>query len=145
MKIDFRKELKHLYNPPRTRVEIVDVPQMNFLMIDGSGDPNTAQEYTDSVEALYAVSYTLKFMVKKAKGVDYGVLPLEGLWWTGDDDTFSLENKDLWNWTSLMMQPEHVSKASAHKALEHVEKKKNPPALAKARFEPFREGLCAQT
>jgi len=143
-KIDFKKELKHLYNPSTKKVEIVDVPMMNFLLIDGSGDPNTAQEYKDAVEALFAVSYALKFMVKKGKGVDYGVLPLEGLWWTDDMTQFSMENKDIWKWTSMIMQPEYVTEDLVSKALEQVEKKKNPPALSKIRFESFHEELSAQ-
>ncbi|UCF58539.1 MAG: GyrI-like domain-containing protein [Candidatus Bathyarchaeota archaeon] len=143
-KIDFKKELKHLYNPSAKKVEIVDIPMLNFLMIDGSGDPNTAQEYKDAVEGLFAVSYALKFMVKKEKGVDYGVLPLEGLWWTDNMTQFSLENKDAWKWTSMIMQPEYVTEALVNKALEQVEKKKNPPALPKIRFKSFQEGLSAQ-
>ena len=67
MKIDFKKELKHLYNPSVKEVVVVDVPQMNFLMIDGAGNPNTSQEYKEAVEALYAVSYALKFMIKKGE------------------------------------------------------------------------------
>ncbi len=143
-KIDFKKELKHLYNPSTKKIEIVDVPIMNFLMVNGSGDPNTAQEYKDAVEALFAVSYALKFMVKREKGVDYGVLPLEGLWWTDDMTQFSTENKDIWKWTSMIMQPEYVTEDLVSKALEQVEKKKNPPALSKIRFESFHEGLSAQ-
>ena len=144
-KIDFKKELKHFYNPSAKKVEIVDVPMMNFLMIDGSGDPNTAQEYKAAVEALFAVSYALKFMVKKEKGVDYGVLPLEGLWWTDDMTQFSMENKDVWKWTSMIMQPKYVTEDLVSKALEQVEKKKNPPALPKIRFESLHEGLSAQS
>ena len=143
-KIDFKKELRHLYNPSAKKVEIVDVPMMKFLMIDGSGDPNTAQEYKDAVEALFAVSYALKFMVKKEKRVDYGVLPLEGLWWTDDMAQFSMENKDAWKWTSMIMQPEYVTEDFVSKALEQVKKKKNPPALPKIRFKRFHEGLSAQ-
>jgi hypothetical protein len=142
-KIDFKKELRHLYNPSAKKVEIVDVPLMNFLLIDGSGDPNAAQEYKDAVEALFAASYALKFMVK-GKGVDYGVLPLEGLWWTDDMTQFSMENKNIWTWTSMIMQPEYVTEDLVSKALEQVEKKKNPPALSKIRFESFHEGLSAQ-
>lgn len=98
---------------------------MQFLMIDGSGDPNKAQEYKDSVEALYSVSYALKFSVKKEKGVDYGVLPLEGLWWTGNMTQFNMENKDIWKWTSMIMQPEYVTEELVNQTLEHEKKKKN--------------------
>jgi len=143
-KINFKKELKYLYNPSAKKVETVDVPMMSFLMIDGSGDPNTAKEYKDAIEALFAVSYALKFMVKRKKGIDYGVLPLEGLWWTDDMIQFSMENKDVWNWTAMIMQPEYVTEGLVNKALEQVEKKKNPPALPKIKFESFHEGLSAQ-
>lgn len=143
-KIDLKKELKHLYNPSAKKVAIVDVPKMNFLMINGAGDPNTAKEYKDAVEALFAVSYALKFMTKKRKGIDYGVMPLEGLWWTDDMARFSIEDKDIWKWTSMIMQPEYVTEDLVSKALEQVEKKKNPPALSKIRFEGFHEGMSAQ-
>jgi len=143
-KVDFKKELKSLYKASSKNAVIVDVPKMNFLIIDGKGDPNTAKEYKDAVEALYAVSYALKFMVKKEKTVDYVVLPLEGLWWVGDMTQFSMENKDEWKWTSMIMQPEYVTEDMISRALEQVKKKKNPPALSKMRFESFHEGLSAQ-
>jgi len=143
-KIDLKKELKQLYNPPEKEAVIVDVPKMNFLMVDGQGDPNTAQEYKDAIEALYAVSYTLKFMIKKGKEVDYVVMPLEGLWWTEDMTEFTMENKDAWKWTSMIMQPPYVTQELVQKALKQVEQKRNLPALSKMRFESFHEGLVVQ-
>ncbi len=144
-KVDFKKELKHLYNPSPKEPVIVDVPKMNFLMIDGVGDPNTAQEYQDAVEALYSVSYTLKFMVKKGEAaVDYTVMPLEGLWWIDDMTQFSMENKAIWKWTAMIMQPEYVTEVLVDVALREVERKKNPPAVSKIRFESLHEGLSAQ-
>ena len=83
-KLDFKKELAELYNPKNRDWELVDVPAMNFLMIDGKGDPNTAKEYSDAVEALYSVAYAIKFMGKKELAKDYGVAPLEGLWDASD-------------------------------------------------------------
>jgi hypothetical protein len=144
-KIDFKKELKHFYNPSAKEVVIVDVPSMNFLMIDGVGDPNTSQDYKGAAEALFALSYSLKFMIKKGKtAIDYSVMPLEGLWWTDDMVKFNMENKDIWKWTAMIMQPEYVTKDLFGKALEQVAKKKNPAALSKVRFESFHEGLSAQ-
>ena len=102
-KIDYKKELKHLYKHSAKKVEIVDVPQMNFLMIDGEGDPNTSQSFQDAIGLLYPISYAIKFMSKKGEiGIDYGVLPLEGLWWTDDMSSFSTENKENWNWTLMI-------------------------------------------
>ncbi len=144
-KIDFKKELKHLYKPSAKEVVLVDVPPMNFLMIDGRGDPNTAQEYKDAIEALYAVSYALKFMIKRGEaGIDYTVMPLEGLWWTDDMSQFSADNKDIWKWTAMIMQPEYVTGHLVDAALQEVERKKNPPALSKIRFETLHEGLAVQ-
>ena len=145
-KIDYKKELKHLYKPSPKTVEIVDVPEMNFLMIDGQGDPNTSKEYSDAIEALYAVSYALKFLIKKGElQVDYGVMPLEGLWWVDDMSQFSIDDKSNWKWTAMIMQPEHVTQDLFAAAFEQVEKKKNPVALSKIRFQSFSEGKTAQT
>ncbi|MFW2368155.1 MAG: GyrI-like domain-containing protein [Desulforhopalus sp.] len=144
-KIDYKKELKHLYRPTAKKVEIVDVPLMNFLMVDGEGDPNSSQSFSDAIEALYPVSYTLKFMVKKGEtGVDYGVLPLEALWWSDDMSAFTTGNKDAWKWTLMIMQPEFITKKMINAAMVDVEKKKNPVSLPMVRFEPFKEGKVAQ-
>ncbi len=143
-KVDFKKELNHLYGASVKEPAIVDVPRMNFLMVDGMGNPN-AQEYQEAIEVLYAVSYTLKFMVKKGElAVDYGVLPLEGLWWVDDMSQFSEENKEAWKWTSMIMQPEYVTEELFNKAVEEVRKKKNPLALPRLRFEGFHEGITVQ-
>jgi len=84
-KIDYKKELKHLYKPSPKFVEMIEAPETNILMIDGQGDPKTSKKYSEAIETLYSVSYALKFMVKKSGlGIDYGVMPLEGLWWVDD-------------------------------------------------------------
>jgi hypothetical protein len=145
MKIDLRKELKHLYNASSKQIAVVDVPDMNFLMIDGQGDPNTSVAYRDAVESLFAVSYTLKFMVKKGEqAVDYAVMPLEGLWWVDDMTGFSMNDKQAWKWTSMIMQPEYVTEELLQEALGQVRKKKDLPALSGMRFESFHEGQAAQ-
>jgi hypothetical protein len=144
-KIDFKKQMKDLYQPSAKEVVFVDVPEMNFLMVDGKGDPNTSQEYAQAIEALYAVSYTLKFMVKKGSmAIDYGVMPLEGLWWAEDMSAFTAGDKSDWMWTMMIMQPEFISSEMAERAIQSVEKKKNPVALSKLRFEAYAEGNAAQ-
>jgi hypothetical protein len=141
VKIDYKKELKSLYNPPLKPV-IVDVPEMSFLMIDGSGYPGTSKEYLDAMQTLYPASYTIKFIIKK-QGTDYGVMPLEGLWWADDMEHF-LDDKDKWKWTAMIMQPPCVDEATVAEALEQLGKKKSPPAIDKVRFERFAEGRAAQ-
>ena len=144
-KVDFKKELKHFYQPSAKTFQVVDVPPMNFLMIDGHGDPNTAQEYQDALEALYGVAYKLKFMSKKGEGVDYIVPPLEGLWWAGDMETFTTQpDKSAWDWTMMIMQPEWITPAMVDQAVKQVEKAKGLPALSKVRLEAYHEGLAVQ-
>ena len=144
-KIDYKKELKHLYRPSAKKVEAVDVPRMNFLMIDGKGDPSTSQEFKDAIGVLYPLSYTLKFMIKKGEiGVDYGVLPLEGLWWADDMSSFVDDRREHWQWTLMIMQPELVTEQMVQEANAQVLKKKNPVSLPLVRFESFEEGKVAQ-
>lgn len=144
-KIDYKKTLKHLYQPSSKEVQIVDVPPMNFIMIDGEGDPNTAKDYQDALESLFAVSYAIKFMIKRGSTqIDYGVLPLEGLWWSDNMSDFTSGNKDKWKWTSMIMQPEYVTVEIFKEAIEQVRKKKNPVAIQKLRFEKYDEGKAAQ-
>lgn len=144
-KIDYKKELKQLYNASAKQPEMIAVPKMNFLMIDGEGDPNTSQTFQDAIEVLYPLSYALKFMIKKGEtGVDYGVLPLESLWWSDNMSLFSVEKKSDWKWTLMIMQPEFVTKKMVQEAIKQVKAKKNPPSLPLVRFESFEEGEAAQ-
>ncbi|MGF1471399.1 MAG: GyrI-like domain-containing protein [Rubrobacteraceae bacterium] len=152
-KVDLKKELTHLYRASGKEVVEVEVPEMSFLMVDGAGDPNVSRSFKEAVEALYAVSYTLKFAVKEEAGIDYGVMPLEGLWWMdggepsdGGQPSFDdiQQSKDAWKWTMMILQPEWVTGERVERALATVEMKKELPALPRLRFEAFREGLAAQ-
>jgi hypothetical protein len=144
-KIDYKKKLKHLYNPSSKTVEVVNVPEMNFLMIDGDGGPGSSA-FKNAIEALYPAAYSLKFMVKKGDlEIDYGVMPLEGLWWSDDMSSFLSGNKEKWKWTLMIMQPDIISKKMVNEALEEVKRKKDPISLSLIRFEPFNEGKSAQT
>ena len=144
-KVDFKRELKHLYGPTAKEFVVVDVPPLNYLMVDGHGDPNTAQEYQEALEALYAVAYKVKFMSKKELGRDYVVPPLEGLWWAEDMEAFtSQRDKSAWDWTMMIMQPEWISPDIFEEARQQVTVQKNPPALAKLRLETYHEGLSVQ-
>jgi hypothetical protein len=144
-KIDFKKEWKHLYNPPKTEFSVLDVPKMQFLMVDGHGDPNTAQEYQDAIEALYAVAYKMKFISKKTLEKDYVVPPLEGLWWAEDMATFSTaRDKSQWDWTMMIMTPDWVTAEIFDNSVEQVREAKNLLSLDKVRLEHYHEGLSVQ-
>ncbi len=144
-KVDHKKTLKHLYGPSTRSPALVEVPAMNFLMVDGRGDPNTSQEYAAAIEALYAMSYTLKFSARQGESrKDYTVMPLEGLWWAEDMDAFLKGHRQEWLWTAMIMQPDFIGQDLVEDTREVVRRKKNPAALDKLRFESYEEGVCAQ-
>jgi hypothetical protein len=143
-KIDFKKEWKHLYQPSKVEFQVVEVPELQFLMVDGHGDPNSAPEYTEAIEALYAVAYKMKFSSKK-KEKDYVVPPLEGLWWADDMGDFTTNrDKSKWDWTMMIMTPDWITAAVYLQAREDVTKKKDLPALGKLRLENYHEGKSVQ-
>jgi hypothetical protein len=144
-KIDLKKDLINLYKASAKEVVQLEVPALRFLMVDGMGDPNTSQEYKEAVEALFSVSYTAKFMVKKEpREIDYAVMPLEGLWWADDMSAFVANDKSRWKWTMMIMQPDFVADKVIEAAMAEVRRKKQLPGLTRLRLEKFAEGLCAQ-
>ncbi|OGO16764.1 MAG: hypothetical protein A2Z14_05585 [Chloroflexi bacterium RBG_16_48_8] len=157
-KIDFKKEFKELYQPSAKEFQVVEVPSMQYLMLDGRGDPNTAQEYQDAIEALYAAAYKLKFMSKKTLGTDYVVPPPEGLWGSPEMvfslagitdekewlERFKASDRVSWQWTMMIMQPDWITQEMFLETCEQVRQGKNPAALDKIRLESYHEGLSAQ-
>lgn len=142
--IDRKKTWKHLYAPSAAAAAIVEVPTLRFLMIDGRGDPNTAPDYPVAVKALFTLAYTLKFALKRELGLDYAVMPLEGLWWADDIRQFRLDERESWRWTMLIAQPEEVTAERMDTACETVRKKVDVAALNRIRLEDYHEGLSAQ-
>jgi len=144
-KIDFKKTQKELYQPSSKEVVMIKVPEMQFLMIDGMGSPGDSQEYQNALAALYPVAFKTKFL-SKAKGKDYVVPPLEGLWWADDMNDFRSGNRDKWKWTMMIRQPDWITEKFIEEAIEIT--KKNKPEISelldKLRFERYNEGQCAQ-
>ena len=116
---------------------------MKFLMIDGTGDPNTSSEYRDAISALYSLAYALKSGLKKS-GVEFKVSPLEGLWWADDMAEFSAERKGAWHWTMMIAQPNEVTPEVLEKVVQDLRQKKSLPALQRIRLITFAEGAAAQ-
>lgn len=143
-KVDFKRTVPS-YTAKRDEPELVEVPDLRYLAIDGSGDPNT-DAYADAVSALYPVAYRLKFTSKGELGRDYVVPPLEGLWWAEDHASFTSErDKAKWRWTLLLLLPDWVGDELLAGALDRVEAGGDPPArLREVRVEALSEGLCAQ-
>lgn len=143
-KTDFKKTLKAFYNPKPKQYEIIKIPKMNFLMIDGKGVPGTSQAYIDSLAALYPLAYRLKFMAKAIEK-DYVVPSLQALWWADDMNDFISGNKHNWQWTLMLMQPEWITPEMIAQARVDVAAKKDAPKLLKnVRVEAYDEGLVAQ-
>ncbi len=144
-RVDFKREMKKIYFPAPRNPEFVKVPGMNFLMIDGKGDPTKSDAYQAAADSLYAVSYALKFSIKYSpQRIDYTLLPMETLWWAEDMTAFSEERRDEWLWTAMIRQPELIKREMVTEMMVDVREKKNPPALDKMRFQSFKEGQCAQ-
>ena len=143
-KVDFKRELRELYSASRNPT-FVEVPELQFARVDGHGDPNEAPEYAEAVQALFSVSYTARFALKRAPdGLDYGVMPLEGLWWAQDMSAFTTSDKSSWDWTMMIMQSEQVTGEVFDDACAAASKKKSLPAIERLRLEPFSEGRSAQ-
>lgn len=144
-KIDFKKTLDS-YKSKHHQIQIIDMPKMQYLMIDGHGDPNSSEDFKNAIEALYPVAYKLKFASKIELDKDYVVMPLEGLWWAEDMSSFTTDrDKSKWDFTLMIMQPDWITKEMFEQAVQKV-KEKNPPAkLNQIRFEMLDEGKCVQT
>jgi hypothetical protein len=137
---DKTKELYQMKKEPRT----IDVPELQFIMVDGVGDPNGPM-FQKAIEAIYGLSYTIKFDLKKAGvGPEYSVYPLEGLWWLSTGPKFDIGKKEDWVWTLMVAQPDHITEGQFITAKENVRKKKPDVPVDGCRWERFKEGLCAQ-
>jgi hypothetical protein len=144
-KYDVKRARRELYAPPR-EFALVDVPPMRYLAVDGHGDPNTAPEYAEAVEALFSVAYGVKFRSKRELGRDLVVAPLEGLWRADDPSTFVTREKSAWSWTMLIAQPDWVDDELVAAALEsaRAKAKGERPGLARLRFVEVHEGTSVQ-
>lgn len=149
--LDLKKQFKYLYQPSAKKIETVQVPNLQFAMIDGSiekgSEPGKSPSFAEATMALYGLAYTLKFMLKKRKtnAVDYPVMALEGLWWV-EDGMFDITIKDNWFYTLMIMQPEVITQTLFEEAREQVRRKKgDSEMLSKARLAHIEEGLCVQT
>ncbi len=148
-KLDLRKKYKNLYLPSAKAVEVVEVPAFQFVMVDGKIEPGcspgNSPAFQEAIQALYGISYTLKFMSKQRKEdpIDYTVMALEALWWV-EDGNFDIIRPDNWCWRAMILQPEIITREMYQEAYEKLSKKKPSPGLEKLRFEVFEEGLCLQ-
>ncbi|SKC49616.1 GyrI-like domain-containing protein [Krasilnikoviella flava] len=141
--IDLKREPRLHYRATTTPA-LVAVPSRPFLMVDGTGDPNTVPAYREAVETLYPLAYALRAAVKQATGDAYTVMPLEGLWWSDDLRTFSVEAKDEWRWTMMISLPDAVEQVDSPAVVASVAREKELPAGELVRLERFGDGEAAQ-
>lgn len=143
-KIDFKRDLD-CYKAKRDTPQIVQVPDLQYLMLDGHGDPNTPA-FAEATATLYPVAYKLKFASKMNLDRDYVVMPLEGLWWADDMESFTTaRDKKRWDWTLMIMSPDWITEDMFTEAVEQVGAKDRPTRLDDLRLETLAEGLCVQT
>lgn len=143
-KVDFKKKWKQYYNPSATQPEIVEVPEFQFLMIDGMDARPESRAFQNAIQALFSVSYKTKFTIKRARNTDYIVMPLEGLWWADDMQDFIKYNKAGWKWTLMILQPDFVTQNDIQQAIDDARKKEANESLNYLRLERFKEGFAAQ-
>ncbi len=145
MKTDFKKSLDS-YKAKHHAFRQLAIPSMQYLMIDGHGDPNTSQEFVDAIQALYPIAYKIKFASKLELGKDFAVMPLEGLWWADDMTTFTTaRDKSQWDFTLMIMQPDWITEDMFEVAIAKVKEKDQTPLIDKVRFETLNEGFVVQT
>jgi hypothetical protein len=145
-KLDFKKEYKSLFSPSAKEPEIIEVPAFKYIMIDGQGDPNTSEKFSDKIQVLYGLSYTIKFMLKldEKDPFDFTVPPLSGLWCADDMTAYSEGRKHEWKWTLMILMPDRVTLEVFEEGKRKLRKKKNPNFLDQTRLEIYEEGLSAQ-
>jgi hypothetical protein len=133
------------YRARRGEVRLVEVPPQRYLVVDGHGDPDTAPAYTEALEALYPLAYTLKF-ASRGRGRDYVVPPLEGLWWADDMTAFTTaREKSAWDWTLMLATPDWTTTDDVAAARDAVSVKRPGAHLDRVRVDALDEGLCVQT
>ena len=145
MNLDLKKVLKDLYDTKKTEPYFITVPKLKIISCSGYGNPNNSAFFQKTMSTLYSIAYTIKFMLKKTDTSHYTVMPLEGLWWTDEISTFSLEKKEEWKWKVFIVQPEFITREIFDCGIkELLKKKKEDVDTSLLSFDSFEEGLCAQ-
>lgn len=147
MPFDFKKEYRDLYHP-KTKPSIIEVPAIQFLAVEGEGDPNEeGGAYQHALELLYGLAYTLKMSYKTDHVIEgfvqYVVPPLEGFWWQPDINGVDYANKAEFHWLSVIRVPAFVSEADFAWAVDAATAKKKLD-FSPVRFIEIDEGLCVQ-
>lgn len=141
---EFKKQFPELYAPKQRDFHVVEVPELTYIQVDGHGDPNTSQDYIDAVTSLYAMSYGIRAWCKKELGRVHTVGPLEGLWSAMDPRVFTTRDKNQWDWTMMIVQPQWITADIFAETLAETARKKDLPAQNTLRFASVAEGTSVQ-
>lgn len=145
-KRDLKKEHRNMFSPKKGVFSIIEIPQLKYITIEGEGNPNIAESFSKSTEALYTIAYGIKFAMKES-GDDFTVMPLEGLWYCDNMSKFSEDNKDEWKWKLMILQSELVEQEIFENArIKGITKKTElKEYLEEVKLEKYTEGLSVQT
>jgi hypothetical protein len=141
-KLNFKKEFKQFYYPSANSVSVIEVPVLNYIMVNGQGTPDGV-EAQQAIEMLFPVAYAIKFIARD-RGQDYTVLPLEGLWWADDMNDFVENHRDKWKWTYMIVQPGFITVNNFNDAIKKVQAKNKAMKLSAISFNSLAEGKAAQ-
>lgn len=144
LKFDLKKELKDFYKPSAKEAKLIHLPKFQFLKVNGVNASTENPDFQNAIQALFSLSYKIKFFSKNEKGLDYVVMPLEGLWWADDMEAFINGEKEKWRWTLMIMQPGHIDQEMLETAKNKSESKIAREILAQLVLEDFEEGWTAQ-
>lgn len=137
---------ENLLYKPATDPVLIEVPEFDFVMIDGRGDPRTSPAFQEAISAVYSFSYPVVISLKRAGREGLKVRPLEALWWADDVSAFdpATQHRAAWQWTVMIRQPEDIPSDVLDAARRSVAKKVGSEVAQRVRLAPFHEGLCVQ-
>ncbi len=144
MKEGIRKEYKKVYDASSKRIDIVQVPEFNFIMVDGIGNPKV-EEFKLKKHALKILSQEIREYFKKEKDLLYLISPLEGLWDTYDNSRFDVTRKKMIRFTLMMAQPKLLDEATFEMIKQRTAIKKDNPYIVDVYLKKYCEGECVQT
>ncbi|MEG0367648.1 MAG: GyrI-like domain-containing protein [Coprobacillus sp.] len=143
MKEGIRKEYKKQYDASTKKIDMIDVPEFNFVMIDGIGNPNV-EEFKLKSEALHVLSKAIKDYFRDEMDLLYLISPLEGIWDTYDNSQFDVTRKKMIKFTLMIAQPKNLDEETFEKIKEAVVVKKDNPYIVDAYLQKMTEGECVQ-
>src|SRR5262245_23084161 len=134
--LDSKERLKELYLPASKDFVLVDVPELQFVMVDGQGNPD-GERFPQLIRWLFAVIHPIKLIAKRRMGKNFVEPPLECLWWSDDMNDFIAGKKSKLKWRLMIVATaDWLKKEMFDEAVVKASKKlgKVPTGLRLARY-----------